>query len=90
MFHHPWAIGNHSSGPLAAGTVKTKSTGGFYQADASPCINVHIFLNTRPGPGRLGRHRAERGQAAQRAEALQGLLGQAEEKSRPAGWQFNG
>ena len=39
MFRYPaWAVGSHSSGLPAAGTVGTKSTGGFYQADGSPCI----------------------------------------------------
>ena len=38
MFHPPaWAVGSYSSGPSAAGAVVTKSTGGFYQADGSPC-----------------------------------------------------
>ena len=38
MFRHPaWAVGSYSSGPTAAGTVGTKSTGGFHQADVSPC-----------------------------------------------------
>ena len=32
-----WAVGRNSSGPPAAGTVGTKSTGGFYRADGSPC-----------------------------------------------------
>ena len=31
MFRQPaWAVGNYSSSPLAAGTVGTKSTGGFF------------------------------------------------------------
>ena len=38
MFRHPaWAVGSYSSGPSAAGTVWTKSMGGFYQRDESPC-----------------------------------------------------
>ena len=38
MFRHPaWAVGSYSGGPPAAGTVGTKSTGGFYRADGSPC-----------------------------------------------------
>ena len=38
MFRHPvWAVGSYSSGPLAASTVVTKSTGGFYRPDLSPC-----------------------------------------------------
>ena len=49
MFHHPaLAVGSHSSGPLAAGTVGTKSMGRFYQADVSPCtmfitVKIKIF-----------------------------------------------
>ena len=35
---HDWAVGSYSSGPPTAGTVGTKSTGGFYRADGSPCI----------------------------------------------------
>ena len=39
MFHHPaWALGSLISDPPAAGTVTTKSTGGFYRSDVSPCI----------------------------------------------------
>ena len=39
MFCYPaWAVGSYSSGPSADGTVRTKSPGGFYQADVSPCI----------------------------------------------------
>ena len=42
MFHHTaWAVGKYSSGSPPAGTVGTKSTGGFYQADVSPCIYHH-------------------------------------------------
>ena len=43
MFHHAaWAVGSCSSGPPAAGTVGTQSTGGFYQPDRSPCTcNMH-------------------------------------------------
>ena len=38
MFRHPpWAVGSYSSSPSAAGTVGTKSMGGVYQADVSPC-----------------------------------------------------
>ena len=38
MFRHPaWAVGSYSSGPPAAGTVGTKSTGGCYHSDWSPC-----------------------------------------------------
>ena len=36
MFRHPaWAIGGTNSGPPAAGTVGTKSTGGFYPLSLS-------------------------------------------------------
>ena len=38
MFDHPvWAVSSCSSGPSAAKTAGTKSTGGFYQRDGSPC-----------------------------------------------------
>ena len=38
MFCHPAsAVGSYSSGPPVARTVKTKSTGGFYHPDWSPC-----------------------------------------------------
>ena len=38
MFRHPaQAVGSYSSGPPAAGTVGTKSTGGFYICEWSPC-----------------------------------------------------
>ena len=38
IFHHPaWAVGSYRSGPPAAGTVRSKSTGGFYQGDVSLC-----------------------------------------------------
>ena len=41
IFLHPaWAVGSYSSGPSAAGTVGTKVTGGFYQADVSPCNSL--------------------------------------------------
>ena len=41
MFRHPaWAVGSYSSGPLAAGIVGTKSTGGFYRRDGSLCREV--------------------------------------------------
>ena len=40
MFRHPaWAVGSYSSGPLAAKTVGTKSTGGCYHQELSPCSN---------------------------------------------------
>lgn len=38
MFRHPaWAVGSHSNSQTAAGTLKTKSTGGFYHSNGSPC-----------------------------------------------------
>ena len=38
MFRHPaWAVGSCSSGPLAARTVRTKSMGGCYRPELSPC-----------------------------------------------------
>ena len=41
MFPHPaWAVGSYSSGPPAAKTVGTKSTGGFHQRHGSPCTLV--------------------------------------------------
>ena len=44
MFRHPaWAVGSYSSGPPAARTVGTKSTGRCYQRDGSPCRNYHIL-----------------------------------------------
>ena len=40
MFRHPAsAVGSYSSGPPAAETVGTKSTGGFHQRDGSPCTS---------------------------------------------------
>ena len=33
-----WAVGSYSYGPLAAETVVTKSTGGCYRPELSPCI----------------------------------------------------
>ena len=43
MLSHPaWAVGSYSSGPHAAGTVGTKSTGSFYQADVPPCSYLLI------------------------------------------------
>ena len=40
MLHHPaWAVGRYSSSP----TVGTKSTGGFYQRDGSPCTPVRSY-----------------------------------------------
>ena len=55
MFRHPaWAVGSYSSGPPAAGTVATKSTGGFYRSDVSPCkLSPRVscfFLPTGLGP----------------------------------------
>ena len=38
MFRHPsWAVGSYSSGPPAANTIGTKSTGGFHQRHGSTC-----------------------------------------------------
>ena len=48
MFGHPaWAVGSYRCGPSAAGTVGTRSSGGFYRADGSPCTVLHglLFLN---------------------------------------------
>ena len=40
MFHHPaWAVGSYNSGIPAVRAVGTKSTGGFYQEDVSPCTS---------------------------------------------------
>ena len=42
MFRYPtWAVGSNSSCPTAIGT---KSTGGFYHSDGSPCITSDIFF----------------------------------------------
>ena len=39
MFHQPaWTVGNYSSGPLGAGTLGTKLTGGFYRPELLPCM----------------------------------------------------
>ena len=41
MLRHPaWAVGSYSSGPRATETVGTKSTGGFFRPEWSPCILV--------------------------------------------------
>ena len=46
MFRHPaWAVGSYSSGPPAAETARTKSTGGFHQQDGSPCKLVFESSN---------------------------------------------
>ena len=43
MFHHPaLAIGSYSIGPAAAGTIRTKSTGGVYHLDV--CAHIKVFL----------------------------------------------
>ena len=43
MFHHPaWEVASYSSGPAAAKTVWTWSTGGFHQRDGSPCFSCHL------------------------------------------------
>ena len=45
MFRQPaWAVDSYSSGPPAAGTVKTKSTGVFHQRDGSPCTPLLRFI----------------------------------------------
>ena len=36
--YRAWAVGGYSCGRLAARTVGTKSTGGFYRPDLSPCF----------------------------------------------------
>ena len=37
MFRHPaWAVGSYRSGPPAAGSAGTKSTGGFFRPEWSP------------------------------------------------------
>ena len=47
MFRHPaWAVGSYSSGPPAAKTVGTKSTGGCYRGDVSPCISGYAEMFT--------------------------------------------
>ena len=57
MFRHPaWAVGSYSSGPPAANTVGTKSTGGFHQRHGSPCIQKALNLTIQiksslPGKG---------------------------------------
>ena len=41
-FRHPvWAVGSYLSGPPAAGTDGTESTGGFHQRHGSPCTYLH-------------------------------------------------
>ena len=37
-----WAVGSCSSGPLAAGTVETKSTGGSFRPEWSPCTTCMV------------------------------------------------
>ena len=45
MFHHPaGAIRSYASGPPAAGTVGTKSTGGFHHSCVSPCRHHQVLL----------------------------------------------
>ena len=45
MFRHPaWAVGSCSSGPPTAVSVGTKSTGGFYRPDLSPCTGYVTAL----------------------------------------------
>ena len=46
VFHHSaWAVGSYSSSPTAAGTVGTKSTGGFYYPDGSPCNQIGGWMD---------------------------------------------
>ena len=70
MFRHPaWAVGSYSSGPPAAGTLRTKSPGGCYQADMSPCVlyapypaallEVDVGLQSRRVAGVAGRRGGE-------------------------------
>ena len=52
MFCQPaWGVRSYSIGPPAARTVGTKSTGGFYQADVSPCISLGTNVKTNPISG---------------------------------------
>ena len=45
MFRQPdGAVGGYSSGPQAAGTVGTKSTGGFLRPEWSPCTVLVKFV----------------------------------------------
>ena len=39
-----WAVGSGSSGPRAAGTVGTKSTGGCNRPEWSPCTLSMVYL----------------------------------------------
>ena len=46
MFYYPaWAVGSYRSGLSAAKTVVTKSMGGCYQRDGSPCKGVEQDQN---------------------------------------------
>ena len=48
MFRHPArSVGSYRSGPTAARTIGTKSTGGFYHTELSPCTT----LTAHDGPG---------------------------------------
>ena len=41
MFCHPdWAVGDHSSGPAGAGTLRTKATGGFTEQICHPVVEL--------------------------------------------------
>ena len=43
MFHHAaWAVGSCSSGPPAAGTVRTQSTGGFTVLTGHPVVSLAV------------------------------------------------
>ena len=48
IFRHPaWVVGSCSSGPSAAEGAETKSTGGFYRPEWSPCTWILSFLPMR-------------------------------------------
>ena len=48
VFHHAaWAVGCYSGGPETAGTVRTKSTGGFNHPDGSPCTSHPSLISPR-------------------------------------------
>ena len=50
MFRQPaWAVGSCSSGPLAARTVGTKSTGGCNRPEWSPCALPAAGGSKEPG-----------------------------------------
>ena len=46
-FCHPtWTVGSLSSSPPAVGNVVTKSTGGFYHPDGSPCSDYLVTVKS--------------------------------------------